>query len=65
MDEFYVLADDDVSAKVAYQDWVEDPANEMDADVRLPVQDTDLVASEDPSQSLAPGRVTLIFGPMS
>ena len=65
MDEFYVLADDDVSASVAYKDWVEDPVNEMDDAARMPVQDVTLVASEDPSQSLAPGRVTLIFGPMS
>ena len=24
--DFYVVADDDISAKVAYQDWVQDPA---------------------------------------
>lgn len=64
MNEFYVLADDDVSASVAYKDWVEDPANEMDDTTRLPVQDVQLVASEDAAQSPAPW-VNLVFGPMS
>lgn len=65
MDEFFVLADDDISASVAYKDWVEDPENGLDSLERLPVQEVNLLGSQDPAQSLSPGRVTLIFGPMS
>ena len=66
MDEYYVIADDQLSAEVALKDWIEDPSNGMSTDDRLPVlSGSSLVASEDPGQSLAPGRVTLVFGPTS
>jgi len=66
MDEFYVLADDDISAAVAYKDWVEDEDNGMDPADRLPVLHVNMVATQTP----IPGSVwgpwaNLIFGPMS
>lgn len=61
--DFYVVADDDISAKVAYQDWVQDPDNGMDHENRLPVQHVEQLASQDLDPVL--NRVTFIIGPTS
>ena len=65
MDDYYVLADDALSASVALKDWLEDPSNGMDPGVRLPVHDANLIASQDAGQSPRTGFVNLVFGPMS
>ena len=65
-DEFFVLADYETSARVAYQDWVQDPVNEMDSSVRLPVLRVSLVASQEAVGGANWGPwPNLIFGPMS
>jgi hypothetical protein len=53
-DCFFVEADDEIAADAAYAVWVEDPANGMDHENRLPVHSVELFASEDASVLNAP-----------
>ncbi len=47
MDCFFVEAVDEPSADVAYTTWVQDEANNMDHENRLPIHSIELFASED------------------